>query len=132
LVISWYRVAWATVLLSVLTAGLVDVSIWFAADREAWRAFENNNGPVRAIAAFVLAAPIALLGWRRSLPAGVMLLVLGSGSGHAVGGRDPKWYRSLAGVSIMPVLTGAFYLLAAAIAGGASAHPDVPTTAQQH
>jgi hypothetical protein len=25
------------------------LSIWFAADREAWRAFENNNGPVRAM-----------------------------------------------------------------------------------
>jgi hypothetical protein len=132
LVISWYRVAWATVLLSVLTAGLVGVSIWFAADPEAWRAFENNNGPVRAIAAFVLAAPIALLGWRRPLPAGVMLLVLGLVPVTLSAAGTPSGIGSLAAVSIMPVLTGTLYLLAAAIARGASAHPDVPTTAQQH
>jgi len=126
LAISWYRLAWATVLLSALTAGVVSLSIWFAADSEAWRAFGNDNGPLRAIASFVLAAPIALLGWRRPLPAGVLLVVLGGvpvalSAASTLGGLG-----SLAAVSLPPVLTGILYLLADVIARGASARPMVP------
>jgi len=67
------------------------------------------------------------------LPAGVMLLVLGVVPiTLSAAARPPSGIGSLAAVSTMPVLTGTFYLLAAAIARGASANPDVPTTAQQH
>jgi hypothetical protein len=61
-----------------------------------------------------------------------MLLVLGVVPVTLSAAGTLSGIGSLAAVSIMPVLAGTFYLLAAAIARGASAHPDVPTTAQQH
>lgn len=127
LAISWYRVALATVLLGALTAGMVGVSVWFAADPEAWRAFENNNGPVRAIGSFVLAAPIALLGWRRPLPAGVLLVVLGVVPVALSTVGTFRGIGSLAVVSFPPALTGILYLLAGVIARDTCAPPVVPT-----
>jgi hypothetical protein len=129
LAISWYRVTWATVLLGALTAGVVGLSVWFAVDPEAWRAFESNNGPVRAISSFVLAAPIALLGWRRPLPAGVLLVVLGVVPVALSAAGTFSGLGSLAVVSLPPVLTGILYLLAETVARRVSAPGVVPTAA---
>lgn len=129
LAIAWYRVAWATVLLGVLTAGVVILSVWFAVDPEAWQAFENNNGPVRAISSLVLAAPIALLGWRRPLPAGVLLVVLGVVPVALSAAGTFSGVKSLAAVSLPPVLTGILYLLAETVTRRASVPPAVPTAA---
>ena len=129
LVISWYRVTWATVLLSALTAGVIGVSIWFAADPEAWRVFENNYGTVRAMSSFVLAAPLALLGWRKPLPAGMLLVALGVAPVMLAAAGTFWGLGSLAVVSLPAVLTGILYLLAEAIARRASTRPAVPTAA---
>ncbi len=111
-VLAWYRPGWATVPLAILTTGTIALAIWFAADPEGWRAFTDRTGPVRALATFAITLPIGLLGWRKPLTGGVMLLVLGlapvlvglTGSGFGV--------SSLIAVSTPPALTGALYLLA--------------------
>ena len=129
LAISWYRVTWATMLLSALVAVVVGLSIWFAVDSASWRAFEDNNGPVRAVSSFVLAAPLALIGWRRPLPAGVLLVVLGAVpfALSAVGGFGGV--GSITAVSLPPAMTGTLYVVAEAMQRRASPKPVVPTPA---
>ena len=82
-----------------------------------WRSFENLHGPIRAVITFVLVAPIALLGLKRTAAAGVLLLVVGvvplavSSLGSLLG------FASLSVVSSAPIITGIFYLVSARIAG---------------
>ena len=64
-------------MLAGLTAATIVVSVWFAVDPGSWRSFEDDHGPVRAIAAFVLVLPLALLGRRRPRLAGWCLLAVG-------------------------------------------------------
>lgn len=111
-VLAWYRPAWATIPLAILTAGTIALAIWFAADPAGWREFMDRTGPVRALVTFAITLPIGLLGWRKPLTGGVMLLVLGLapvtvsliGSGFGA--------ASLIAVSTPPVITGVLYLLA--------------------
>jgi hypothetical protein len=111
--VAWYRPDWAVRVFAVLTAVAIGMSIWFAMSPHGWRSFENQNGPIRGIITFVLAAAIALLGLKRTAAAGVLLLVLGivpvavSGLG-TLGGLG-----SLVVVSSAPVVTGILYLLSA-------------------
>jgi len=74
---AWLRPRWAQWLLGILTAVVVGLLVWSAVAPQAWRDFENNNGPILAIAVFALAIPLTVLGWHRPLPAGSMLLLLG-------------------------------------------------------
>ena len=110
--LAWYRVAAATVLLAVLTAIVVGLSVWFAADPQAWRAFEHDNGPVRAVITVILAAPLAVLGWRRPRPAGGLLVVLGLAPVALSAVGTTAGLASLAAVSAPAVLAGILYLLA--------------------
>lgn len=111
--LAWLWPSWATPVFVVLTAALIGVSIWFAVDPEGWREFEDQNGPIRALATFVLGAPIAVLGLKRTAPAGWMLLIVGivpvavSSLGSILG------FMSLSVVSIVPVVTGVLYLISA-------------------
>lgn len=115
--LAWYRPGWATYVFAVLTAALIGVSIWFAVNPAGWRSFENQNGPIRAVVAFILVAAIALLGLKRTAAAGVLLLVAGivpvavSSLGSLLG------FASLSVVSSAPVITGILYLVSARIAG---------------
>ena len=74
---AWLRPRWAQWLLGILTAVVVGLLVWSAVAPQTWRDFENNNGPILAIAVFALAIPLTVLGWHRPLPAGSMLLLLG-------------------------------------------------------
>jgi hypothetical protein len=121
-VLTWYRPDWATVPLAILTAGTIALAIWFAADPDGWREFtdQTGTGPVRALVTFAITLPIGLLGWRKPLTGGVMLLVLGLapvtvsliGSGFGA--------ASLIAVSTPPALTGMLFLLAETIQRRAS------------
>lgn len=117
--LAWLRPAWSVPILVALTAGMVGLSIWFAASPQVWRSFENRNGPVRDIITFVLAAAIAVLGLKRTAVAGGLLLAVGVlpaaiSSLGSLGGMT-----SLAVVSSVPVLTGLLYLLSAWLSGPA-------------
>lgn len=125
---SRYRTDFAVVLLGALTAVAVGIGIWVAVDPEPWRAFENDNGPVRAIITFVLAAPIALLGWTWPRPAGVLLVVLGVVPAALAAAGTASGLGSLIVVGIPPALTGMLYLLADTVSKRPSATPTTPTT----
>lgn len=74
--LAWFRPAVATSVSEVLVAIVFALYLWSAVASDAWRSFENSVGPVRTIVSFAIAAPLALLGWKRPFAAGVMLLLL--------------------------------------------------------
>lgn len=71
------RPAWALPVLTVLTGLILLLHVWFVIDPRAWRSFEDDIGPVRAVAGFVVVAALAALGWHRPAPAGWLLLAIG-------------------------------------------------------
>lgn len=110
-VLAWLRPAWAEPALIALTATLVAVSVWFAFDSQAWREFENENGPFRAVAVLVLAFPAAVLGLNRTSAAGWMLLVLGLGPIAVSAIGSLAGVVSLSAISVIPLITGMLYLV---------------------
>lgn len=75
--VAWWLPRVAGPVLGVLVAAVVGVGAWYAAAPDAWRAFEDDHGPVRALAVFALSLPLAVLAWRRPVLGGALLLVLG-------------------------------------------------------
>jgi len=127
--LAWLRPGWAAPALTVLTALLVLAGMWFAIDSASWRAFENANGPVRAVAVLVLAFPAAVLGLKRTATAGWLLLALGLGPIAfsllgSLAGVVP-----LSAVSVIPLITGLLYLVAARMARGAESPENIRTAA---
>lgn len=122
--VAWYRDAWATVALGVLTTSAIGLNVWALADPAWWRSFENDHGPVRAITSFALAAPVAVLGRRRPLLSAVLLLALSvlPMAMSAIGGI--AGLGSLSVVSLPILATGVLYLSAAAITGPRTGGPD--------
>ena len=114
--LSWLRPGWAVYVLAVLSAAVIGMSIWFALNAEAWRSFEDQRGPIRAVLTFALAAAIAVLGLKRTSAAGVLLLAVGvipltvSSLGSVLG------LASLSVVSAAPVIAGILYLVSARMA----------------
>ncbi len=113
--LAWLRPAWAAPVLISLTAALILASIWFAVDSAPWRAFENQNGPFRAIAVLVLAFPGAVLGLKRTLAAAWLLVVLGMGPVLVSAMGSLAGVVSLSAISVIPLITGLLYLVAAAM-----------------
>ena len=119
-VLAWFWPAGSAPLLVALTAVLVAVCIWFALDPAAARDIQNAHGPVLAIGVVVLAFAAAVLGLERTRTAGWLLLALGAvpllitvlaRSGPAA---------SLAAASVVPLVTGAIYLVASLMTRGKS------------
>jgi hypothetical protein len=71
-----HRPRWAATALGALLLALGGVYLWSVAAPEAWTTFEDSNGPIRALIAFTLALPLAVLGWRQPRVAGAMLIAL--------------------------------------------------------
>lgn len=121
--LAWVRPHAAGWVFAPLTVAVVGLSIWSAVDPTGWRSFENHNGPIRAVIVFVVAVALALWGLRRTLPAGVMLLVVGVlpiviSTAGSRGGT-----ASLAAASSAPVVTGLLYV-ASAFAGRRRSPPQ--------
>ena len=114
--VAWYRPGWAVRFFAVLTAGVIGMSIWFAVNPQAWRSFEDRHGPIRAVITFVLAAPIALLGLKRTAAAGRLLVAVGIVPVAVSSVGSPLGLTSLAVVSSAPIITGVLYLLSARMA----------------
>jgi hypothetical protein len=128
-VLAWLRPAWATPALTVLTALLIAAGIWFAVDSASWRAFENANGPVRAVAVLVLAFPAAVLGLKRTPAAGWILLALGVGPIAFSTLGSLAGVVALSAISVVPLITGLLYLVAARVTHGAVSTENMPTSA---
>ncbi|MGE5290108.1 MAG: hypothetical protein ACM3ML_23560 [Micromonosporaceae bacterium] len=107
------RPGWAVPMFAALITVLIGLSIWFAVSPAEWRAFENGNGPIRAIVTFVVAAGVAVLGLKRTAAAGVMLLVLGIVPLAVASVGSLAGTGSLAVAASAPVITGILYLLSA-------------------
>lgn len=117
-VLAWRWPRSAVRVFAVLTALVVAMNVWLVARPDAWRSFEDDVGPVRAIAVFALVVPLGALGWRRPLPAGVMLLVVGLVPMLALVSLDLASSPRVGGaavtvVSIPAVLTGLLFVGAA-------------------
>lgn len=115
-VLAWLRPSWAVPVLTVLTALLVLAGLWFAVDSASWRTFENANGPVRAVAVLVLAFPAAVLGLKRTAVAGWLLLAIGLGPIALSALGSLAGVVSLSAMSVIPLITGLLYLVAARMA----------------
>lgn len=97
----------------VLAAGVgvaVAAGLWFAAAPDAWRDFEDDKGPVRAIATFVLGAALGVLGLARTRVAGALLLVLGLVPPLLAQLGTSRGTASLIAMATVPVVVGVLYL----------------------
>lgn len=127
---AWFAPRSALPVFAILTAATLAVAALAAAQSDSWRRFEDDHGPVRTIAVFVLSAALAVYGLHRTREAGWMLVTLGVmpfvlstlGSHLALG--------SLA-VAVTPALVaGALYLIAAHLEGNAT--PAAPRPPKFH
>lgn len=122
-VLAWFWPAGSAPLLVALTAVLLAVCVWFAVDPAAARDIQNANGPVLAVGVVVLAFAAAVLGVKRTRTAGWLLLALGAVPLliTVVARSGPA--ASLAAASVVPLVTGAIYLVASRMTRGKST-PD--------
>ncbi len=127
--LAWFWPAGAAPLLVALTAAFVALCVWFAVDSTTARSFQEANGPVLAVGVVALAFPAAVLGLKRTALAGWLLLALGAlPLLITVLGRSGP-IASLAAASVVPLITGIVFLLAARMAGGNSTPDNVPAAA---
>lgn len=110
------RAVW---LLAALTVLVLAWDVWLAIDPAFWRRIEDENGPVHAIAVLALAAAVALLGLERTRFAGVLLVLIAVGTGLAAGG-GVGGATLLAFVTAVPLISGALYLVSAAMSSRAA------------
>lgn len=111
--LAWRRPDLAVRIFAGLTAGVVVMSVWFAVDADAWQSVEQGNGPVRAVVSFAVAAALVPLGLHRPRITGALLLVVGLVPPILAGVGSRHGSSSLVAASLMPVVVGALYLLAA-------------------
>ena len=114
--LSWFRPGWAVWVLTALSAVVIGASVLLAVSPRAWRAFEDRHGPVQAVIIFVVVAAVAVLGLKRTLAAGILMVAVGVipvavSSLGGLAGAAP-----LAVVSTAPVITGVLYLVSAHLA----------------
>jgi hypothetical protein len=116
-VLAWRRPVLARRMLAGLAAALAAVAVTSAVAADSWRSLEDDHGPVRAIAAFALLLPLAVLGWKQPRSAGALLLVVAIAPVviPELGG-GPAGAPALAG-ALPAALAGLVLLLAAAVRG---------------
>ena len=114
---------WSHWAFGVLTVAVVVAIGWFAIDPAA-RLMENRVGPVRAVAAFVIAAALGVFGPRRTRLAGWLLIAVGvfpmamATIGSRVG-RQP-----LLPVSVLSLIAGVLYVISAGLMKRRAGTPD--------
>ncbi len=127
--LAWLRPGRSVPFFWAMTAVVLGLLLWAAADTSSWRAFEDDHGPVRTIVVFVLVAGLAVLGLNRPRDAGLMLVILG---------LAPSLMSLLGGprggslfVAVTPALLGgALYLMAAHLDGPTPPAPSGPRRRQ--
>jgi hypothetical protein len=109
-VLAWRRPR-LTLLISVgLTVVLLGLTVWAAARPAAWQSLENGHGPVRTVALFVLTAAVGVCGVHAPLPAGWLLVTLGTAPILLSSFERHPGSATLA--AIPALIVGALYLLA--------------------
>lgn len=115
-----FAARWGPWVLAGLTVVMVVASVLFAVDPARWRTMEDQVGPVRAIAVFVLAAALGVLGLNRTALAGWLLVVVGLAPVIISGLGDPAGVVTLSVVSVIPVIAGVLYLVSAQLTRGSA------------
>lgn len=121
--LAWFWPAGSAPLLVALTAVLVALCVWFALDPAAARSVQNANGPVLAVGVVAVAFAAAVLGLKRTRTAGWLLLALGAVPLLVTILAKSGPAASLAAASVVPLVTGAIYLVASRMTRGSST-PD--------
>jgi hypothetical protein len=75
--VAWRSPAHAVPVLWTATGLVVLLDVWAFVAGSAWGAVEDRVGPIRAVAAFAVAGPLAVLGLRLAAAAGWAMLTLG-------------------------------------------------------
>jgi hypothetical protein len=125
--LAWYRPTVGIRVLASLTAVQVVLLAGSLIAADAWRAFEDDVGPVRTLVSFVIAVPLGLLGWHRPVPAGALLVLLGAAP-YALAAPTGQWplaFASLSAVSTPSFVVGVLYLLSARFAARHAQHRPV-------
>lgn len=124
-VLAWSRPDVAVRVFVVLTVLVLVMTAWAAVQSDAWRSFEDRNGPVRTVAVFLMTAAVAVLGLRRPRQAGWLLVTLGVLPlvVSSLGGRLAL--GSLAAAVTPALIVGVGYLAAAHLADGSAPEPPV-------
>jgi hypothetical protein len=93
------------------SGAVVLASLWIAVDPDTWRVIEDQYGPVRAVAVFVLSAAVGVLGLNRTVIAGWLLVALGVLPIAASSLASFTGTVSLSAVSVIRLMTGILYLV---------------------
>ncbi|RKR19514.1 hypothetical protein [Arthrobacter oryzae] len=118
---AWFWPAPTAPLLLALSSAFIAACIWLAFDPAALRSFVSDNGPVIAVSVVALAFPAAVLGLKRTALGGWLLASLGvlplvitliARSGPVA---------SLTAASVVPLIAGISYVIAARMAHGSPA-----------
>ncbi len=118
---AWFWPAPTAPLLLALASAFIAACIWLAFDPAGLRNFVSENGPVIAVSVVALAFPAAVLGLHRTALAGWLLVALGvlpllitliARSGPV---------GSLIAASVVPLISGISYLVAARLVRGSTA-----------
>ncbi len=115
--LAWFRPDWTIWLVSSLVIALIAMSVWFAVAPDAWRAFEDRNGPIRTIITFAVAAIGGMLGLKRTRAAGVLLLALAVVPMAIASFGSLRGSGSLAVATSAPFVAGVLYLISAFMGG---------------
>lgn len=112
--------ALAARILPIAVGLVVLMGIWFVVDPTGWEAWEDRNGAIRGIGAMLLLAPIAVLGLRRALAAGRLLLIVGAVAPVDVALTGGDWTSFTNGpylaLTIVALVAGLLYVLSDAAA----------------
>ncbi|MGN6332406.1 MAG: hypothetical protein ACTHOD_12255 [Motilibacteraceae bacterium] len=114
------RPGWAAPLLVVLTPIAAAGAVWLAFAGSGLRAWQDDHGPVLAVAVFVVGAGASALGWHRPGLAAALLLVLGLLPllAQALADRRENLLgASTAWLTVPAAVTGVVYLVAALMGG---------------
>ena len=118
---AWFWPAPTAPLLLALSSAFIAACIWLAFDPAALRSFVSDNGPVIAVSVVALAFPAAVLGLKRTALAGWLLVVLGVLPLMITLIARSGPVGSLTAASVVPLIAGISYLLAARMAHGSPA-----------
>ncbi len=113
-VVAWWWPKVAAPVLALLVGAVVAAGAWYAVAPDWWRAFEDDRGPVRAVAVFALSLPLALLAWHRPVPGAALLITVGVVPGllALVAAGDRGAGAATVAVSSPTALVGLLYLAA--------------------
>lgn len=120
------RPGWGAPLLVVLTPVAAAGAVWLALAGTGLRTWQDDHGPVIAVAVFVVSSGASALGWHRPGLAAALLLVLGLVPLLAQALADRRGNllgSSTAWLTVPAAVTGVVYLVAAAVGSRAALPP---------